>query len=73
MKEFKDQAPNLENPNGNHNEEVNYPTIANMNPKSYGKIESKLNHTYVYAEGPFSHSTNPADKRYKKKDLSIKR
>lgn len=49
MDNFKDDAPNCANLEGNHNEEVGYPTIANMNPRSYGKMECPKNHRYVYA------------------------
>jgi len=63
-KDYKDDAPNCANPNGLHNEETNYPTIANINPKSYGKMECPRDHKYVIWSDGQSHSTNPARHQY---------
>ena len=43
-------APNCPYKDGRHLEEVNYPNIADMNPRSFGKIQSKPGHTYVYPD-----------------------
>ena len=46
---FDKGAPNCANPDGMHNQEVGYPTVENMNPRSYGKMECPEHHAYVFA------------------------
>lgn len=46
---FDKGAPSLVDKDGYHNQEVGYPTVANMDPRSYGKKECPMHHDYVFA------------------------